>query len=437
VSGSPPAVWPPFLRAALALALTGGFGLGGALFAALTLRLPLALWWPAAAQAHGHLQLFGWAGLLVLGVGFHFLPRLRGAPLARPERAGVVLRLLLAGLTLRALVQPALAAAGPGPPAPALRAGLACSGVLELAGATLALGMLARTLRQGRPLRERDGLRQILPFLLAAFAAFWLALGLNLVGVTAAALSGAPLVAAPLDRATIHLALYGFLLPVAVAMSARLFPLYFRTPLPRLGPLRLGLGCVLAGLAARLAGEVGDAPLLGGVGRLAQALALGLFTLALGVFAPHRPLPRQPVRPLADPVQWHALSAYLWLVVGAATLAWTGGVAIGGAASALPGDAEVHALGAGFITILILGVGAHLLPGFTRRPLRSRALVWSTLVLGNVAALLRVGPLLLPALFPAPFAGIALTLSGLGGLAAIGVFGVNLTGLPRSRPAAC
>lgn len=435
MSRGQPAVWPPFLRASLALALTGGFGLGGALFAAIALRLPTGLWWPAAAQAHGHLQLFGWAGLLVLGVAFHFLPRLRGAPLAQPERAEAVLRLLLAGLALRALVQPALAAAGSGAPAAALRAGLAGSGVLELAGATLVLGLLARTLRQGRPPRERDGLRQILPFLLAAFAAFWLALGLNLVGVTAAALSGMSLVAAPIDHVTIHLALYGFLLPIAIAMSARLFPLYFRTPLPGLGLLRLGLGCALVGLVLRLGGEVSGAPLLVGVGRLAQALALGLFTFALGVFAPRRPLPHQPVRLLADPVQWHALSAYLWLVVAAVILAWTGSAAVGANASAFPGDAEVHALGAGFVTILILGVGARLLPGFSRRPLRSRALVWFTLVLGNVAALLRVGPLLLPVLFPAPFASSSLTLSGLSGLAAIGAFGVNLTGTPRSRPA--
>lgn len=61
------AVWPPFVRTAIALAITAGFGLGGTR-------------WPAAEQAHGHIQVFGWAGLMVLGVGFHFLPRLRGAP---------------------------------------------------------------------------------------------------------------------------------------------------------------------------------------------------------------------------------------------------------------------------------------------------------------------------------------------------------------------
>src|SRR5581483_4975700 len=77
-AGSPT---PPFLWAATLLALVGGFGLGGSLF------LHQTAWRFPAAQAHGHLQLFGWAGLLVLGVGLHFLPRLRGTRLVAPELA--------------------------------------------------------------------------------------------------------------------------------------------------------------------------------------------------------------------------------------------------------------------------------------------------------------------------------------------------------------
>ena len=50
----PPEVWRPFVRASLAVAVVGGFGLGGALFAALAFGWPLGPWWPAAAQAHGH-----------------------------------------------------------------------------------------------------------------------------------------------------------------------------------------------------------------------------------------------------------------------------------------------------------------------------------------------------------------------------------------------
>ncbi len=59
MSGRQVAVWPPFARAAVVLALTAGFGQGGALFAAVALGLPLGPWWPAAAQANGHVRLAG------------------------------------------------------------------------------------------------------------------------------------------------------------------------------------------------------------------------------------------------------------------------------------------------------------------------------------------------------------------------------------------
>jgi hypothetical protein len=64
------AVWPPFVHVSLWLTITAGFGLGGALFAAQAMCVPIGLWWLAAAQQHGHIQLFGWAGLMVLSVGF-------------------------------------------------------------------------------------------------------------------------------------------------------------------------------------------------------------------------------------------------------------------------------------------------------------------------------------------------------------------------------
>ncbi|MBI4495070.1 MAG: NnrS family protein [Chloroflexi bacterium] len=411
-------MWRPFVWTALGLAVAAGFGLGGALFAARALQAPLGTWWLAAAQAHGHIQLFGWAGLMVLGVGFHFLPRLRGAPLARPGHTRAVVGLLAAGLALRALAQPLLALAAPGAVSQALRLALALSGLLELAGASLALGLLGQTLRHGPSVRERAGFWPVLPFFASAFAALWLALALNLAGL-ATATGG--LVSASVDQATMLLAFYAFLVPVSVAMSARTFPLYFRTPLPRLGRLQVGLALLLAGLAVRLWGDLGGAPLAAGLGRLGLAAALGVFILALGIFAPRRALPHRVVRPLADPIHLHALCAYLWLV-GAALLLAAAGLEV----VALPPDAERHALGAGFVTLLILGMGLHLLPGFAGRPLRSRGLVWATLALGNAAALLRVGPVLLPTLVPATLASALLASSGLAGVAALVLFGLNL-----------
>jgi uncharacterized protein involved in response to NO len=139
------AIWPPYIRASLALAATAGFSLGAALFAASTLGFPLGPWWPAAAQAHGHVQRFGWAGLMVLGVGLHFLPRLRGTTLERPERARYALALLVTGLVTRALSQPLLALANSAPRTAAPYAGRA------LARPALLSHRLRRLLAGDRP----------------------------------------------------------------------------------------------------------------------------------------------------------------------------------------------------------------------------------------------------------------------------------------------
>src|SRR5687768_6162370 len=100
----------PFIWWATGLALTAGFGLGMLLFLHLAAGHSTGLWWVAAVQAHGHIQLFGWAGMFALGVGLYFLPRLRGCPPPSPTAVRAAALLLGGGLALRALSQPAVAA---------------------------------------------------------------------------------------------------------------------------------------------------------------------------------------------------------------------------------------------------------------------------------------------------------------------------------------
>jgi uncharacterized protein involved in response to NO len=422
------AVWVPFMRLAVGLALSAGFGFGGLLFAASALGLPTGAWWAATAQAHGHIQLFGWVGLPVCGIGWHFLPRLRGAPHADPRQAMLALGLLALGLLGRTVAQPALAAGVT--TATLWRLLLIGSGTLELLGATLVLAAIARLPRQGPPLATRDGFRAIWPLVLTAFSACWLALALNLAGLVGLALSGATLVAAPFDRATIDLALYGFLLPMAVAMSARLFPLYFRTPPVDPRAFRAGLALTGAGLALRLGGDGGQQTVVAGTGRLLQVGGLLLFVLALGIFARRRPSPRAVRRLAADPAHLHTLAAYIWFLIGTALIGWQG-LALLVPGLPAPPDGERHALGAGYLTVLILGIGVRLLPGFARRPLRHEGFCWATLVLANGAAVLRVGPPLLPTGALTPLTDGALAAAGLCGMAAVGLFAFNLAGGAR------
>jgi uncharacterized protein involved in response to NO len=426
------AIWRLFVRAALALGLVGGFGLGAALFLAITLRLSLGAWWAAAAQAHGQAQLLGWAGLTVLGVALHFLPRLRGATPVEVATARPALALLVAGLALRLACSPLLTTRPTDWARFPLRIGLACAGLFGFVGATLAIGGLARALASGPPLRQREGFRQVAPFLLVAFGCYWTANALTGAGLALAAWQGEGIVDTRLDRAVVILASYGFLWPICVAMSARLFPLHLRTALPRGRVLRAGLACAVGGLVLRLGSPL-EAFTLDGAGQLLLAAAIGLAIAGTGIFGPRRALPRASVPLLADPLQLAALAAYGWLAVVAAILGLNGLAAIGLGVPAPAG--ETHAFGAGFVTILILGVGAALLPGFARRPLRSHRLLWPTLLAANAAALARVAPLWLPSPLPPRIASGVLAVAGLCGMAALLLFAANLAGRAGGRSA--
>jgi uncharacterized protein involved in response to NO len=201
--------------------------------------------------------------------------------------------------------------------------------------------------------------------------------------------------------------------------------MFFRTPRPRLRLLRAGLLLLISGLGLRIAGDLAHRVQVVAFGEVAMAVSIGMFIVGLGVFAPRRALPRQPVRPLHEPIQLHAITAYLWLILVGFLLLQSATAALGAPIVPVSPDAERHALGSGFVTMLILGLGAQLLPAFTNRRRRSDRLVWATLVLGNVAALLRVGPLLIAGLSSSLDATVS-ALAGIAALAALIVFAINI-----------
>lgn len=125
-------------------------------------------------------------------------------------------------------------------------------------------------------------------------------------------------------------------------------------------------------------------------------------------------------------------SAYMWAALAGVLLV------VDGLAGALTGqmpvalDAIRHSIAVGFIALLICGIAPRLVPDFSSGHIRSPRLVTATLWLGNAAAVLRVGSLLvLPLLASLGVAGIALDatafgLSGPVGLALAACLAVNL-----------
>lgn len=449
----------PILKTALLMGAGGGFLLATVLTLSLAFSVSLGAWWVAVAQAHGHLQLYGWAGLFVLGVALHFLPRLRGTPLVGARLVPWLLSMIIASLISRAVAQPLLAMSQGN----LWRGVLVGSGILETGAFVTILSLLILTARRGPRPTTRPAYWSVFPLLCGAFCSFALASIINLVNV-AQAVRGSGLVPGTGDTLNVTLGLFGFLMPMALAMSARSLPMYAGLdgfPSRVLWPLA---GVYFAGLILLGVGVDGGplplpwSDLLSGIGML---LLGGVVLLFVGIFLsmirrrgrlPERvgklaPSPANLARNYQRQVkreQTHygpfvgiVASAYLWAMLGAVLLLIDGGSLLFTGSLLVTFDAVRHSFALGFIALLICGIAPRMLPGFSGGKILSAGLVSATLWLGNAAALLRVGSLLFAPLL-AGTRGFAIdtflfSLSGPCGLALAICLAINLWPALRTR----
>ena len=434
---------PQTLVAALGLALTTGFAAAVVLGLALGEVVAIGPWWTAVVQAHAHAQLFGWTALFILGVGFHLLPRMRGAPLAFPSLTPWIAACVGGGVALRFVGQCALALGGPA----SWGVVLAASGVLQAAGGVMTIATLAATLRRGPPLASRPGMPRTLPFLAMAFLSFlaaslvagWLAFD---AGTRAKALVD------PLgNRLVVELLLHGFIVPIAFGISVQTLPLFLRLP-AAVTPVVQSLGVTYGvALLARVAGTALRWPSLGDLGLLLGAAVVLAFVawhdIVIRLRVPwtaHRQRyvlgEREPMRPgMPDRgefgrFEWLVRGAYVWLVVAAVLDALAAGGRLGHGEPMVVPDAARHALALGFVTLLIVGMAVRMIPGFAKGRLASPGAVAVLAVLGHAAALARVVPLVFPGL---PAGRWALAASGALGWTLVLGLAVVLAPLLRRR----
>ncbi|HZQ08096.1 MAG TPA: NnrS family protein [Anaerolineae bacterium] len=455
----------PFIYGALAIALTAGFGYGALIVGSVALGVIPGAWWGAVVQAHGHAQLFGWLGLFVLGMGLYFLPRLHGATLQETARLPYVLGLMSGGIALRVIAQPWLGFRGASDAFPLLQFAWALSAVLEVAGMLVLFSMLRATERVEKPVTAGSPAYASERFVRIAFGSLGVALLFNALGVWNAVAQERTTLAPYYDNLVITLILYGAAIPMAIVFSIRNLPLFLRLALPPRDSLRrLGvwyaasLLWILAPWLLAIADDLLMAfhrsllandllasllNLLQVVGTLALNLAILVFVWQLDLLRRRAPwvVNRAPnTRPdldyLRKPTRENypdageygrfellIYSAYGWLVVAVIlNIGRVFGDATGWVS--ISADAARHALTVGFITLLIFGMAARMVPGFShKKGVAYPRLVTVTFALGNVAAFLRV----VPTLFPSwELALPLLGLSGAFGWLAVAVLAVNL-----------
>lgn len=404
-----------FSATALATALVAGFGLGVWLLLVRTWGVPLfGASWLVLVQVHGLVQLFGFAGLFLMGVALHALPRFRGASPAPVRLVIVIFAATLTGIAVRALAQPF-------PDGPGRGLALTAGALLLTMGTGCFAAAALRILGSGRNPHRADELVIAAGVLLMPVAA-----ALEVAAVAGGVPSA---IAQAADDRVLAAMLLGSLATAIFGVWARLAPGFVATPPARAGRLLIGAATWLAGVVAIIAGwPIGPWLLLGG---------LSLLTVALGVFGPS--IARQPLAGAARLTRLAVRSAFAWAFIGVAL------IAVAGLATEPAGpliSAARHALGLGFVTMMIYGVGSRALPAFLGRRLWSDRLQLATILLTDLAVALRVGLQSIPGgSLGAAAESVTNAVVGLSGLiayAALVAFALNVARTVRGplRPAA-
>lgn len=404
-----------FFVASLLFALTFGSTLGALTLATLTLPWNFlgGLSTDAARLAHGYTQVFGFAALFVMGVAYHVIPRFKGAPLAAPGVASASFWLQTGGVLAVAVGL----LVGPPVVGPAQ-----LMGAIALLAAASGFGWVIHcSLAAGPPTPE--GFER---YLRAGCA--WLVVAAALAVVAAAGTD-------PLQPAVWEAALWGFAGSWILGMSLRIVPVFLGLP-----PLSDRTSSALFGgyqlaVSAWVAVAVIDTWILVPGARIPAGIALSLmvggFVWQLGILGS-----RENHTLVGDRgYEKFLVTAYGWLLVALVFMpVWSAVSALtGDPMPALVLDFGRHAFTLGFLTQIIVGVAARLIPVFAGTPLWSTGWRDATFYLLNAAVITRGLELLVEV------AGLAdvwpyISISGLVGVGAFAAFTANVFMTVRMRP---
>jgi hypothetical protein len=342
---------PSFVLTALALAVTLGVSTGG--WAIWQMAFATGTVLPSHLQLHAHVQLLGFAGLFILGVALHALPRILGAV---PPSKRVLLTVLVGvggGALLRAFGQPLA-------PWAAGRLLSLLSGAFELAGVFAFLAWALPVLAVRRSLSDPLSLHVLI-------GSFWAALAAGLSGAQSIFLAGHAESEIPggLVEPLYAIALYGLVLSYVLGFGSRMVPAFLGLPRPTARSARLVAGLQAAGVlllaAAWIPGltpPVSRGFMLGGT--LFLAAAIFLFLAAGRILAPFEKAP--------GALSLRAPFAFLGLFAAISVAASIGELS-GGSVHKFVWDGSRHVYTIGFLTLLVVGMSLRVIPAFTGRPL--------------------------------------------------------------------
>lgn len=401
-----------FFLSGIAVALT----LGAAWGAYLLVRIAMAERFTAVGlhevNAHGHAQIYGWVGLFVMGFAYQAFPRFKHTNLACPYLAYASGFLMLGALLVRSIGEPLVSTQA------WLHGPVLVAAWTEVAAIGIFVGIIFTTWRRsGKPLAFFDPYiaSALLWFLAqAVYDAIYLA-------ATLAASEREELLAlvalwqGPLREMQIH----GFAMLMILGVSQRMFHYFYGLPAPSerlsrwlLPVLNLAIVGEVLGLVLMRANGHGWASLWYG-SSIVLCAAVGTLVTNWKIFS----TPKESDRSLK-----FLRAAYIWLFVSLAMLlllpayqfavlpafAPESGAGQIGFSHAYYGAIR-HAITVGFISLMIVGVAAKVVPTLNGVDVRILSPLWWPFVLTNLGCGLRVFGQVMTDLTASafPFAGVS------------------------------
>jgi hypothetical protein len=427
-------IYRPFFLAGIAVVLT----LGAVWGAYLLVRIALAGRFTAVGlhevSAHGHAQIFGWVGLFVMGFAYQAFPRFKHTTLRHPALAWASFGLMLAGLTARSVLGPAADGLDP------LGWAAVVASAAEVAAAGLFAFVIVVTWRaSGRGLAFYDGY--------IAAALFWFVVqAAGEMVYLAATLQAGPGELVPLvatwQGALRDVQIHGFATLMALGVSQRMLPHAFGLRAPS---RRLSLAC-LAGLNLAVVGEASGLVLMRLHSHAWAALwYASVLVLAACVVALARGFRVFGRVGEGDRSLKFVRAAYAWLLVSLGMLVALPGYQFAVLPLVNPDAAAVrtgfshayygatrHAITVGFLSLMIVGMAAKVVPVLRGADPKALPRLWVPFILINLGCALRVaGQTATDAAdWVFPLAGV----SGVLEVAGLAAWGAHLARLMLGRP---
>jgi hypothetical protein len=419
-------IYRPFFKGGIAVVLT----LGAAWGAYLLLRIAFESTFTAAGlheiNAHGHAQIFGWVGLFVMGFAYQALPRFKHSILPFPGIALLSWWLMVVGLIARSVLEPLAQTHD------ALIDLAVAASFLEVVAIGLFAFVIAVTLRgSGKPLAAYDYyiLSAVFWFVIqAVYESLYLAATLETQG------DGLIQIVSTWQAALRDIQIHGFAMLMILGMSQRIFHHFYDLPMPS---NRISLIALLA-LNIAVAGEVLGLVLMQMVDHLwatlwyGSVLLLALTTVWLvgnwNIFSKAKEKDRS---------LKFLRTAYLWLFVSLGMLVFLPVYQAAVLPALAPTSEAVqigfshayygairHAITVGFVSLMIVGVAAKVVPTLNGVDVHALRSLWLPYLLINGGCLLRVTAQTLTDVTASsfPLAG----LSGLMEVTGLALWGVHL-----------